>query len=211
MLLSLAEKKTAKEVWEAIKTLCQGADRVKKARIQMLKSEFEALSMRENKQVDDFQLRMNGLVINIRALGEEMDEQYVVKKLLRAVPSRFIQITSTMKQFGNIETMSVEEAIRSLKAHEVCVRGKSESNEGQLIHRKEEWKNEKMTRESCCLLEKNGSNVQIMKGHRVSEVEEDATKAKLGVIISRAMDTLMRNVGNPENHEKTSRKQKWPW
>lgn len=80
MLLSLAEKKTAMDVWEAIKMLCQGVDRVKKARVQTLKSEFEAMSMKENEQVDDFYMRMNGLVTNIRALGEEMNESYVVKR-----------------------------------------------------------------------------------------------------------------------------------
>lgn len=41
MLLSIAEKKKAKDTWLAIKTLCQGADRAKTAKIQTLKSEFE--------------------------------------------------------------------------------------------------------------------------------------------------------------------------
>ncbi|XP_074356424.1 uncharacterized protein LOC141696136 [Apium graveolens] len=118
VLLSIAEKQTVKEVWEMIKTLRQGADRVKQAQIQTLKSEFEALGMKESEQIDNFHLKMNGLVTNIRALEEEMDESYVVEKLLRAVPSRFLQITSTMEQFGDLETMSVEEVIGSLKAHE---------------------------------------------------------------------------------------------
>ena len=139
VLLSLADKKSAKKVWDAIKTLCQGADRVKKARIQTLKSEFEALCMKENEQIDDFQMRMNSLVTNIRALGEEVEESYVVKKLLRAVPSRFLQITSTMEQFGDLDTMSMEEAIGSLKAHEERVKGKTESSEAQLMLTEEEW------------------------------------------------------------------------
>lgn len=33
ILLTLADKKTAKEAWDALKTLCLGADRVKKAKI----------------------------------------------------------------------------------------------------------------------------------------------------------------------------------
>lgn len=36
VLLSLVEKKTAKDAWNAIKTLCQGAERVKTARVQTL-------------------------------------------------------------------------------------------------------------------------------------------------------------------------------
>ncbi|XP_074341863.1 uncharacterized protein LOC141679258 [Apium graveolens] len=156
VLLSIAEKQTTKDVWEAIKTLCQGADRVKKARIQTLKSEFEALSMKESEQIDDFHLRMNGLVTNIRALGEEMEEAYIVKKFLRAVPSRFLQITSTMEQFGNLETMSVEETVGSLKAHEELIKGKTETNESQLLLTKEEWENEKMKIINCYLPRRSG-------------------------------------------------------
>lgn len=45
ILLSLAEKKTAKETWMAIKTMCLGAERVKQAKVQTLKAEFESLNM----------------------------------------------------------------------------------------------------------------------------------------------------------------------
>lgn len=68
MLLSIAEKKTAKEAWDALKTMCQGADRVKQAKVQTLRTEFESLSMKENEQLDEFYLKLNGLVSNIRAL-----------------------------------------------------------------------------------------------------------------------------------------------
>lgn len=70
--------------------MCQGADRVKKARIQTLKAEFETLRMDENEQLEDFYMKLNGLVSTIRALGEEMNEMYVVKKLLRTILSRFL-------------------------------------------------------------------------------------------------------------------------
>lgn len=139
MLLSVAQKKTAKEIWEAVKNLCQGSDKVKGARVQTLKSEFEAISMKEGEQVDDFYMRINGLVTNIRTLGEEMSESYVVKKFLRSVPSKFLQITSTMEQFGNLDTMTMEEAVGSLKAHEERLRGKSDNSESQLLLTKEEW------------------------------------------------------------------------
>ena len=138
-LLMIAEKKTAKEAWDAIKTLCQGADRVKKARIQTLKAEFEALSMKENENLDDFHVKVNGLVTNIRALGEVIKESYVVKKLLRAVPTKFLQITSTMEQFSDLEAMTVEEAMGALKAHEERIKGKVETNEAQLLLTEEEW------------------------------------------------------------------------
>lgn len=101
ILLSVAEKKSAKKVWEAIKVMCLGEERVKRASVQTLKTEFENLSMKETETIDDFCLRLNRLVTNIRTLGETVEENYVVKKLLRAVPGRFLQITSAIEQSGS--------------------------------------------------------------------------------------------------------------
>lgn len=53
-MLSIAEKKTAKEAWEAVKLMCLGGDRVKKARIQTLKAEFEFMSMKEQSRLMTF-------------------------------------------------------------------------------------------------------------------------------------------------------------
>ncbi|XP_074363813.1 uncharacterized protein LOC141704457 [Apium graveolens] len=112
---------------------------MKVARVQTLKSEFKIVSMKESEQVDDFYMRINGLVTNIRTLGEEINESYVVKKFLRSVPPKFLQITSTMEQFGNLDTMTMEEVVGSLKAHEERLRGKSDNSESQLLLATEEW------------------------------------------------------------------------
>ncbi|KAL8097202.1 hypothetical protein AgCh_030354 [Apium graveolens] len=139
VLIAIAEKETAKEAWDAVKVMCQGAERVKKARVQTLKAEFEAINMKDSDSLDDFCLKMNGLVTNIRALGEEVSESYVVKKLLRAVPGKFLQIAATIEQFGNLETMTVEETIGSLKAHNERLRGHVEPSGGKLLLTQEEW------------------------------------------------------------------------
>nr|GFD48721.1 hypothetical protein [Tanacetum cinerariifolium] len=75
----------------------------------------------------------------IQALGEKVEEAYIVKKLLRAVPSKFLKIASTIEQFGDLDTMTVEEVIGQLKDHEERVRGKSESGEGKLLLTHQEW------------------------------------------------------------------------
>ncbi|XP_074342522.1 uncharacterized protein LOC141680110 [Apium graveolens] len=139
ILPSLAEKRTAKEAWQTIKMTCQGVERVKTAKIQMLKSEFERMSMRESESLDDFYLKLSGLVTNIRAMGETIPESYIVKKLRRAVPQKFLQIVATLEQFGNLDVMTVEELIGSLKAHEERLRGPSESGGSKLLLTKEEW------------------------------------------------------------------------
>ncbi|XP_074324339.1 uncharacterized protein LOC141661252 [Apium graveolens] len=119
VLLILAEKTNAKDTWKAVKTMSPGADHVKTARVQTLKSEFEAIIMKETDSLDKFYLKLNGMVTNIRALGEAVEESYV--------------------QFENLETMAVEKTISSLKAHEERLRGQPDTGNNQLLLTEEAW------------------------------------------------------------------------
>ncbi|KAI3752719.1 hypothetical protein L2E82_24755 [Cichorium intybus] len=139
LLMSLAEKRTAKEAWEALKIMFMGADRVKTARIQTLKAEFEAMNMKETEGIDDFAAKVINNVSTIRTLGETVDESYVVKKLLRAVPSKFLQIASTLEQFGDLDKMTVEEVIGRLKAHEERMKGHGDNDDKKLLLTHQEW------------------------------------------------------------------------
>ncbi|KAI3518152.1 hypothetical protein L1887_06594 [Cichorium endivia] len=139
LLLTLAEKRTAKEAWEALKVMFMGADRVKTARIQTLKFEFETMSMKETEGVDEFAAKVTNIVSTMRSLGDTVDESYVVRKLLRAVPSKFLQIASTLEQFGDLNMMTVEEVIGRLKAHEERIKCHSDNDEKKLLLTHKEW------------------------------------------------------------------------
>lgn len=69
VLLQIAKKKkTAKELWESLKTRYLGVDKVQKARVQTLKSEFEALSMKDSESIDEFAGKLSGLAGKFSAL-----------------------------------------------------------------------------------------------------------------------------------------------
>ena len=99
-----------------------GAERVKDGNVQTLKMEFKGLRMKESESVDNFASRLTTIVNQIQALGEEFEEAYAVKKFLRAVPNKSLQIASTIEQFGDLKTMTMEEVIGRLKAHEKRLR-----------------------------------------------------------------------------------------
>ncbi|KAL8088343.1 hypothetical protein AgCh_038208 [Apium graveolens] len=162
LLLSVVDEKNAKDSWEAIKTMSQAADRVKTARVQTLKAEFEALKIKYTDLLDEFYMKFNGLVTNIRALGEEVKESYVVKKLLRAVPTKFLKIASTLEQFGNLDTMTVEEVVGSLKAHEERLKGSSETSGEQLMLTEDEW------------LKREKDEAECRKPRRIKEQKQEA-------------------------------------
>ncbi|XP_074323633.1 uncharacterized protein LOC141660538 [Apium graveolens] len=140
VLLAIAEKKTTKEAWEAIKIMCTGVERVQEARVQTLKGEFESLMMKDSEKIEDFCLKLSGIVTNIRVLGEAMEESSVVRKILRAVPDKFLQIVSNIEQFGDVKVMLVEELVGRLKAHEERMKCRSEQSEQQQLLLAKKWK-----------------------------------------------------------------------
>lgn len=58
--LLLADKKTAKEVRIALKSMYVGTDRVTRAKLQTLKTEFDECRMCEREPVDDFTMTHYG-------------------------------------------------------------------------------------------------------------------------------------------------------
>lgn len=123
-----------------LKTMHMGVERVMEAKVQTLKTELDVLQMKDGESIDDFAMKLTSIVSKIRALGEKIEEAYVVKKLLRVVPKRFLQVVSTIEQFGDFKTMTVEEVIGHLKAYEerICTYA---NNEGEhLLLTRAEWR-----------------------------------------------------------------------
>jgi uncharacterized membrane protein YgcG len=118
MWATLGSKKTVKEAWELVKTMRLGADRVKDVNAQKLLKEFENISFKEGETIDEFGMRINGLVANLKILGETVDDARVVKKFLRVVPSRLSQVVVSIEMFCDMKTLTVEEVVGRLRAAE---------------------------------------------------------------------------------------------
>ncbi|CAN6353493.1 unnamed protein product [Urochloa humidicola] len=132
-LLRVSAKETAYDVWEALRSMHVGVERVREARVQSLRADLDNLKMSNTESVDDFAGKFMTLVGHIRELGDAVEEKYVVKKLLRFVSTKFINVASSMVLFGNINNMAMEEAIGSLKAHEELLKGQEVRSEEQLL------------------------------------------------------------------------------
>ncbi|XP_023772785.1 uncharacterized protein LOC111921434 [Lactuca sativa] len=113
-----AKKKTTKEVWDSLKSRFVGVERVQKARLRVLKSEFEALQMKETETVDDYTGKISAMISKFGSAGEILEDEELVRKLFDTLPERFINIVASIEQSCDMESMSFEEAIGHLKAYE---------------------------------------------------------------------------------------------
>ncbi|XP_021985473.1 uncharacterized protein LOC110881561 [Helianthus annuus] len=127
VVLQVASCKTAKEIWENLKTRHVGVDRVQKARWHTLLSEFELTQMREDDTIDSFTAKINSVVTRASELGTTLSQPTLVRKLLNAVPDKFTQIIASMEQYSDLETMTLEEAVGRLKTFEERLKQKKGS------------------------------------------------------------------------------------
>ena len=121
VFMTISQNKTAKEAWETVKEMHAGDDRVKKARVQALRREFDWLCMKDAEGVGEFALKLTSMVNEMRALGSKIEDITVVEKLLQAVPDKFLPIVGTIEQWGDVATMSVMEVIGRLKTYELTL------------------------------------------------------------------------------------------
>ena len=102
-------KDTAKEAWDALKTLRLGSERVREARAQTRCTEFENIRFKDGEKVEQFAMRLTGIVHDLEVLGDGVTEHKAVLKFLRCVPQRFRQLAHSIQQLLDLKTMTIEE------------------------------------------------------------------------------------------------------
>eukprot|EP00253_Pinus_taeda_P006110 PITA_06110 len=169
----------SKEAWDILKTTYQGLEKVKTAKLQMLRRDFETLSMKESDTIDSFFTQVIGLITQIRSHGEIIEEIRIVEKILRCLPSRFEAVViHLLSKHSRLRCLLAKEKVEAEKLIEVVEEAKIEADiimkaqaEGATIRTK---------------MKVQANNKLMDKG---------MTNPKSNVIIVRNMSTMPMNVG----------------
>ena len=70
ILLRIAAKPNAKEAWDTLETAYQGLDKIKTSKLQILRRDFESMSLKETESMDSFYTRVVGLINQLKSHGE---------------------------------------------------------------------------------------------------------------------------------------------
>jgi hypothetical protein len=87
LLMQVAKKKTGKEVWDSLKARFVGADRMRDARLQTLKSEFDAVRMKEDDPLDQVVGKLTALSVRCSSLGGASATRSWLRNCLTLCPS----------------------------------------------------------------------------------------------------------------------------
>lgn len=89
---------------------------MKKNTAQQLRCEFELAVFKDGESVEDYALRLNGMVANLTMLDEVVEETKVVDKILCSVPTQFKQIVLAICTLLDVSILTIVDVVGRLKA-----------------------------------------------------------------------------------------------
>ena len=101
-----------------METTYQGLDKVRTSKMQILRRDFESLSMKDSETVDSFYTRVVALKNQLKSHGEDIEYQRVVEKILRSIPPRFESLVVTLEEDKYMTMFTISELQASLINHE---------------------------------------------------------------------------------------------
>ncbi|CAN6305415.1 unnamed protein product [Urochloa humidicola] len=107
--LGSAEDAMAKKVWEKLKTMWLGNERIREARAQQLRREYEAIAFRDGETVEDFGLWLQEMVSQLVVLGDTIEEKEVVTKYLCIIPKKYEQVVISIEILLDLKGLTIEE------------------------------------------------------------------------------------------------------
>src|ERR1044072_9170083 len=168
----------AKVACEILKMTHEGTSRVRMSRLQLLTTKFEKLRMAEYESISDFYMRVCDLANTSFALGEQISEEKLIRKILRSLPKKFAMKVTAIEEAQDISNMKVDELIGSLQTFEMATNDRTEDEEDQ---------NEKDTGESL-------SEAITCLGRKLNKALERLDKTSRPNVIDISSD-ICRNSG----------------
>jgi len=100
--------------------LCyEGNKKVREAKATMLVHQYELFRMKEDENIETMYSRFQTLVSGLQILKKSYVASDHVNKILRSLPAKWRPKVTTIEEAKDLNTLSVEDLISSLKCHEI--------------------------------------------------------------------------------------------
>lgn len=136
---TLATKATAKLTWDTLKTMRVGVERVREAKEQTRRSEYEGLRYKDGEGIESFIMWLSTIVNELEVLGDPVDEHKAVLKVLHSVPRPYRDMAVAIESLVDTKQLLLEELCGRLLVVEEREREEAPAPGGRLLLTEEEW------------------------------------------------------------------------
>jgi len=88
-----------------------------RAKNNLLRSQYENFTMHDNDTIDNMVTRFTKITNGLASLGDAIDNDQKVRKVIRALPPSWEVKTTTLKELNDKEEMELIGLIENLKIH----------------------------------------------------------------------------------------------
>jgi len=117
--LKMSDKSTAKAMFTSLCSLYEGNKKVREAKATMLVHQYELFRMKEDENIETMYSRFQTLVSGLQILKKSYVASDHVNKILRSLPAKWRPKVTAIEEAKDLNTLSVEDLISSLKCHEI--------------------------------------------------------------------------------------------
>ena len=110
---------STKEIWDNLKNVYEGDGKVKGAKLQTYRRQFEHLAMKEDEDIATYFLRVDEIVNTMRGLWERVENTTLVQKILRSLPMRFDSKVLSLEERQDLDKLSMDELYGILTTYEM--------------------------------------------------------------------------------------------
>ena len=116
---SVSHCETAQDMWKLLEVTHEGTSKVKKAKMNILTSEFEKFRLKDKETLSEMYTRFSQLINKMRALGKKFDVEDLNNKLLNVVQWKYRAEVASIKEAKDLEVTTLEEIVGSLMTYEM--------------------------------------------------------------------------------------------
>jgi translation elongation factor EF-G len=112
---------SAKEMWDKRISNYEGNEKLKDAKLQTYRLQFEQLNMNENEMVYKKNLRVEELTNAMKGLGENIEDLFLVQNILISLPNRFNPKVSAIEELNDLKNFSIDQILGTITDYEMRI------------------------------------------------------------------------------------------
>ena len=120
-LVKVMDYPTAKAIWDMMRNFYEGDNKVKKAKLQGFKMQFQSLRIHDDQDIAKYFLRVDEVMNTIKGLDEILEEVVVVQKALRYLLHIFNPMVSTIEEMTNLKYLTLDQLLGTLTTYEMRI------------------------------------------------------------------------------------------